>query len=271
LTIFSTNRPPLGEAGFVLGVPLARIRTPGVWCAQIANHSEAHMSKPEIISAEICPYAQRSRIVLLEKGIEFDLTEIDLKNKPDWFDQVSPYSKVPVVRHDGRVISESAVINEYLEESFPETPLMPADAAGRADARFWIDFANVRFAPHIYKCMLAQDADGKALHKRRLEEALEFMEMEGLRKSGGPYWLGKNFSLVDATFFPHMSRFPALTHHRGVEIPQDYTGLRGWLDAMWARPSVKQTSKTETDYIKSWQKYADDSSTGTTARDMRES
>ena len=119
--------------------------------------------------------------------------------------------------------------------------------------------------------MLAQDEPGRALHKRRLEEALEFMEMEGLRKSGGPYWLGTALSLVDVTFFPHMSRFPALTHHRGVEIPEDYTGLRGWLKTMWARPSAKQTSKTEADYIQGWRKYAENTSTGTTARDMRES
>ena len=61
----------------------------------------------EIISSKSCPFAQRSRMVLLEKGIDFVFTEIDLNDKPDWFLKVSPYGKVPVIRHDGAVIWES--------------------------------------------------------------------------------------------------------------------------------------------------------------------
>ena len=53
----------------------------------------------KLISAEVCPYAQRSRLVLLEKGLEQELVEIDLRNKPARFDEVSPYSKVPVLLH----------------------------------------------------------------------------------------------------------------------------------------------------------------------------
>jgi glutathione S-transferase len=97
------------------------------------------MQKLEIISSKSCPFAQRSRMVLLEKGIDFDFTEIDLDNKPDWFLKVSPYSKVPVIRHNGAVIWESAVINEYLDEVFPEPPLLPHDPVARASAqrRHW--------------------------------------------------------------------------------------------------------------------------------------
>jgi glutathione S-transferase len=119
--------------------------------------------------------------------------------------------------------------------------------------------------------MLAQDEDGRTLHGRKIEEALEFMEMEGLRKSRGPYWLGADLTLVDLTFYPHMTRFPALTHHRGIAVRDDYTGLKNWLEAMSRRPSAKATSRTNAQYIQGWQKYADNSSTGTTARDMRES
>ncbi|MBL6941403.1 MAG: glutathione S-transferase N-terminal domain-containing protein, partial [Rhodospirillales bacterium] len=55
------------------------------------------MSELQIISATVCPYAQRTRMVLQEKNLEFEVVEIDLKNKPDWFNDVSPYSKVPVL------------------------------------------------------------------------------------------------------------------------------------------------------------------------------
>ena len=226
----------------------------------------------EIISSASCPFAQRTRMALLEKGLDAKLTVIDLDNKPDWFFEISPYAKVPVVRHGDTVVFESAVINEYLEEIYPDHPLLPQDPAGRAVARTWIDFANVRLVPHFYKCMLAQDDEGQALHKRKIFEALEFMEFEGLRKLGdGPFWLGEDLSLVDLTFYPHLSRFPALAEYRGIKIPEDHTRLKQWLQLMRERPSVQQTSLSDEAYIRNWSKYATNSSTGTTARDMRES
>ena len=65
--------------------------------------------------------------MLSEKQIPFQVTEIDLKNKPDWFLKISPYGKVPVLQHDDAVVYESAVINEYLDEVFPDVPML-ADA-----------------------------------------------------------------------------------------------------------------------------------------------
>lgn len=230
------------------------------------------MSEVEIISATSCPFAQRTRMVLIEKNIDHGLSEIDLNNKPEWFGEISPYGKVPVIRHKGVTFFESSVINEYLEEAFPENNLMPQTPEDRAEARVWIDFANVRFVPHIYKVLLAQDAEGQALHERKIYEALHFMEFEGLRKSGdGPYWLGSEISLVDITFFPHLERFVALEKYRGIKIPEDHTHLLAWLAHMKQRPSVVQTTLDDESYIKSWLKYASNSSTGTTARDMRES
>ena len=107
----------------------------------------------EIISSSSCPFAQRTRMALIEKEIEFSLTEIDLDNKPDWFLKLSPYGKVPVIRNGDYVVFESSIINEYIEEIFPQKPLLPQNPEDRAAARVWIDFANVRFAPQIYKIL----------------------------------------------------------------------------------------------------------------------
>ena len=74
------------------------------------------MSTVEIVSSSTCPFAQRTRMALLEKNISFDLVEIDLDNKPRWFLKISPYGKVPILRHNDKVIFESSVINEYLED-----------------------------------------------------------------------------------------------------------------------------------------------------------
>lgn len=228
------------------------------------------MADVEIISSATCPFAQRTRMALIEKEIDFDLTEISLDDKPDWFLEISPYGKVPVLRHEGRAIFESAVINEYLEEVFPERPLLPRDPFGRAQARIWIDFANVRFTPHVYKFMLAQDEAGQAFQAERLTKALLMMEHEGFGKlSDGPYFLGGDISLVDLTFLPHMQRLGVLAHYRDFHIPEECVLVKAWLQLMGQRPSVMEGSADLDVLIENWRKYAENTSTGTTAEDMR--
>ena len=228
------------------------------------------MADVEIISSQTCPFAQRTRMALIEKEIDHELTAIDLNDKPDWFLAISPYGKVPVLRHNGAVIFESAVINEYLEEVFPERPLLPADPVRRAQARIWIDFANVRFTPHVYKLMLAQDAEAQAFQAERLSNAMLMMEHEGLGKLGdGSYWMGDDISLVDLTFLPHMQRVAVLTHYRDFQIPDECILLKGWLQLMGQRPSVMEGSASLDVLIENWRKYAENTSTGTTAADMR--
>jgi glutathione S-transferase len=228
------------------------------------------MAEVEIISSSTCPFAQRTRMALIEKGIDHKLTAIDLNDKPDWFLEISPYGKVPVLRHNGAVIFESAVINEYLEEVFPDRPLLPADPFRRAQARIWIDFANVRFTPHVYKLMLAQEPEAQAAQAERLTNAMLMMEHEGLGKLGdGSYWMGDDISLVDLTFLPHMQRVRVLTHYRDFQIPDECVLLKGWLQLMGQRPSVTEGSAALDVLIGNWRKYAENTSTGTTAADMR--
>ncbi len=111
------------------------------------------MAEIFIYSAARCPFAQRTRLMLLEKGLNFQLIEIDLRNMPDWFREISPYGKVPVLRHGEDLVWESAIINEYLEETYPEPSLFPNTPGLRAYARFWIDFANTKFTPWFYKLL----------------------------------------------------------------------------------------------------------------------
>jgi len=78
------------------------------------------MSTIQLYFAKGSTFSQRTRVVLLEKGIDFTATEVDLQNKPDWFTQISRYGKVPAIKHGDVEIFESSIINEYLEEVFPE-------------------------------------------------------------------------------------------------------------------------------------------------------
>jgi glutathione S-transferase len=225
----------------------------------------------EVISSSTCPFAQRTRMVLAAKGVPFSLTEISLDDKPDWFRKLSPYGKVPILRHGKNVLWESSVINEYLEEVFPEPAMLPKDRFRRALARVWIDFANVRMVPHVYKFMLRQDRDGQELQRERLTEAVVFMERQGLRElSDGPFWMGDTPNLVDFTFFPHVQRFVVLARYRSFAIPPECTRLLAWIEAMHRVPAVKTTRPSDETLICNWSKYAYNTGTGVTAREMRE-
>ncbi len=90
------------------------------------------MSTIQLYFAKASTFSQRTRVVFLEKGIDFTPIEIDLQNKPDGFTQISRYGKVPAIKHGDVKIYESAIINEYLDEVFPEPPLLPRDPGTRA-------------------------------------------------------------------------------------------------------------------------------------------
>jgi len=194
----------------------------------MATQQASTSSDIQIYSAKVCPFAQRTRMVLLEKDIPFSVTEIDLRQKPDWFLEISPYGKVPLITHGNDTVYESAIINEYLEEVYPQTPLLPSNPGLRAKARIWIDFCNTQFIPTYYKLLMTQEADRQAQLKQKCLDNLLFIEREGLAKlqGGGPYWLGPDLSLVDITYYPFMERFPVAEHYRGIKIPDECTRLR---------------------------------------------
>lgn len=227
-------------------------------------------SRFEIVSSMTCPFAQRTRMALLEKGIPFSVTEISLADKPDWFLAISPYSKVPLLRDGDAVIFESAVIGEYLEEVCPEPPLMPGDPVTRAKMRIWVDFANVRFIPHVYKLLMAQEPAAQEHRAGILVAALRQMEAHLAGADAGRFWIGDRLTYADLAFYPHLERFDAVEHYRGVNIPDDCPRLRDWLAMMKERESARKVARDAAVLIRNWGKYARGGGQGTTAKDMRD-
>ena len=225
----------------------------------------------EIYSASVCPFAHRTRLTLLEKGIDFKLTEIDLNNKPDWFSEVSPYQKVPVIQNGGDRVWESAVINEYLEEVFPEPPLMPKDSGKKAIARIWIDFANTQFVTSFYKLLLIQDPAKQQQWKQKFLDHLQFMESGIAQLQGeGPYWFGVSLTLVDLTFYPWFERWAVLEHYRDLPLPSTCPHLKQWWEAMSERESVQDIRNPSDLYVQQYEKYAKGTASGITAKEMQE-
>lgn len=180
--------------------------------------------------------------MLSEKGIPFEVTDIDLKNKPDWFLKISPYGLVPVVTHGDNLIYESAVINEYLEEVFPETPMLADDPMGRATMRIWIDFCNTRLHARQAAILKAEPEEFQEKTKA-YEDSLTMVE-EHLEKIGGPdpFYGGARFTLVDATYAPLFERSRVLPQLRGYDIPESCERVRRWRDALAAHPAVEGNS-----------------------------
>jgi glutathione S-transferase len=200
------------------------------------------MSAIHLYSYQACPFARRTRMTLIEKGLDFELTEIDINNKPDNFATISPYGKVPVLLHGGERIYESSIINEYLDETYPAPPLMPGSPIARAQARIWMDYCGSRFSNASWNHMKAGDDKAKLeTATTELHACLRFIENEGLRTlSNGPYWLGDTISLVDIQFIPFFQRF---LNNNKADIPDDCTRVHAWLDFMEQQESFIATAK----------------------------
>src|ERR671937_1574696 len=109
-----------------------------------------------LYDADRCPFCARVRIVLAEKGIEYEDVQIDLSDRPAWLYEKNPVGKVPVLEEDAFVLPESAVIMEYLEERYPEPRLLPADPAERALARLRI-FRDEELTNPYYALRLGEE------------------------------------------------------------------------------------------------------------------
>jgi glutathione S-transferase len=190
--------------------------------------------KPHLISFKLCPFVQRSVITLLEKEIDFDITYIDLKDPPQWFLDISPFGKVPVLKVADTVLFESAVINEYLDEVHPP-PLHPTDPLPRAINRMWIEYgSNLNF--ELHSIMVQKDADQWAA--KVTETKKEFARVEQ-QLGAGPFFNGKSFSLADAAYAPPLMRTQLLDQHFDVGLLSETPKLAAWGAVLAGRESVQ--------------------------------
>jgi len=197
----------------------------------------------KLVSFDLCPYVERSRIVLFEKDVPHEVEFIDLRDKPAWFLAISPMGRVPVLLVDDRPVFESMVINELIEELYPRPELFPKDPITRAQARGWIVFANDAVMPSGSKVFQAwatgQEGDELGRPLAALREALGKIETH-LARGEGPFFLGRQFTLVDAAFAPFFRRVDALEALRRPLhlLCEGFLRVTRYKDALLSRPSV---------------------------------
>ena len=187
----------------------------------------------ELVSHPLCPFVQRSAVLLREKGVPFEFRMIDLKRKPDWFLAISPRGKVPVLVADGQAIFESAVINEYIDETHPP-PLMPSSPLERARVRGWVEVSSDLFA-QMYRLLNGPTEHDWIEGKEKCDEIFARLENE----LTGDWFGGDTFGLVDVAFAPALHRFAIVERATGTELIAGYPKVDDWARRVAARASVK--------------------------------
>jgi stringent starvation protein A len=184
-----------------------------------------------LYDADRCPYCARARIALAEKGVEHEVVSVDLTDRPAWIYEKNETGRVPVLEEDAWLLPESAVILEYLEERYPEPPLLPADPAERAQARVLI-FRHDDFTGPYYA--LRRGEDGAA---ERFDEQLARLDAVLSRQE----WLtGRAYGLADIAYVPWVLRA-----RDALDVPLDgFPALRSWLDRLEERPAVAREVET---------------------------
>ena len=192
------------------------------------------MSTPQLISFDVCPFVQRSAIALRHKGIPFERIDIDLADKPDWFTAISPLGKVPVLREGDEVLFESAVINEYLDETRGE-PLMPTDPLARAKHRAWIEVGSAVLGSQ-YMMSIADSDEAWATHRDAIATRLGHVEQA---LGEGPYFAGSAFSLVDTAWAPFFTRLALLDERKPSGLLDAVPKTAAWGAALVGLDAVR--------------------------------
>lgn len=192
--------------------------------------------KFHLVSHVLCPYVQRSIIVLHEKHITVLRTDIDLANKPAWFERMSPMGRVPMlIVNKNTALFESAVICEYLNDITPGS-LHPQDALEKARHRAWIEFGSgmLDSIGGLYNAKNAETFDSK-----RLELRNKFQRVEQ-EISGAPFFSGDKFHLIDAVYGPVFRYFDVFDRIVDLDVFENLPKISAWRHALQQRESVQR-------------------------------
>ena len=190
----------------------------------------------ELISFKTCPFVQRAVITLKSKNVEHTVTFIDLADPPDWFLEISPLGKVPVLKVDGEILFESAVINEYLDE-ITGGELQPKEPLARAKNRAWIEFASTMLG-NSYMMKMAADKEAFEKYRDALKSQLERVENQ---LGDGPWFNGEQFSLADTAFAPLFTHLSVGADKFPMVDSQTMPKVAAWSQRLLDLPAVKSS------------------------------
>ena len=186
-----------------------------------------------LYSGTTCPFSQRCRLVLFEKGMDFEVRDVDLFNKPEDISTMNPYGQVPILVERELILYESNIINEYIDERFPHPQLMPADPLMRARARLMLfNFEKELFVHvHVLESERAK-ANDKSHDKARAEIRDRLTTLAPLFLKN-KYMLGDEFSMLDVAVAPLLWRLD----HYGIELSKTAAPLMKYAERIFSSPA----------------------------------
>jgi len=183
-----------------------------------------------LYSGTTCPFSQRCRLVLFEKGMDFEIKDVDLFKKPEDINVMNPYGQVPILVERDLTLYESNIINEYIDERFPHPQLMPADPVMRARARlFLFNFERELF---VHVQAIENTNNQKAIEKGKLLIRDRLTQLAPILLKS-KYMLGDEFSMLDVAIAPLLWRLD----HYGIDLPKSAAPLMKYAERIFSRPA----------------------------------
>lgn len=198
----------------------------------------------KLYNMNLSNFATKSRIAIYDKGLDIEMVPPpggDL-HSPEYL-KVNPLGKIPALDTDGMVIPESEIINEYLEDRFPERPLLPNSPEGRAQVRIFTRFHDLYLEPPLralFYQMNPNTRDEKVVNEKLTETNKRLDELEKMLGESG-FATGSEFTLADCAIAPTMFFIVNLLPMFGAKPPlEGRPKIAAWWNHVQTRPSVKK-------------------------------
>lgn len=182
-----------------------------------------------LYSGTTCPFSQRCRLVLFEKGMDFEIRDVDLFNKPEDISTMNPYGQVPILVERELVLYESNIINEYIDERFPHPQLMPADPVQRGRARLLLFNFERELFVHVEAL---EKQDPKKIDKARVLVRDRLAQLAPV-VTKNKFMLGEDFSMIDVALAPLLWRLD----YYGIELPKTAAPVQKYAERIFSRPA----------------------------------
>ncbi len=182
-----------------------------------------------LYSATTCPFSHRCRIVLYEKGMDFQIIDVDLHNRPEDLAVMTPTGRVPILVERDLVLYESNIINEYIDDRFPHPQLMPADPVMRARARLFL----YRFEQELFCHIDAIEHGNQKVADKARVLVHDNLSMVAPVFTKQKHMLGEDFSMLDVAIAPLLWRL----NHYGIQLPKQAAPLLKYAERLFSRPA----------------------------------
>jgi RNA polymerase-associated protein len=183
----------------------------------------------QLYSGTTCPFSHRCRFVLYEKGMDFQVIDVDMYNKPEDLAVMNPYNRLPVLVERDLVLYESNIINEYIDERFPHPQLMPADPVMRARARLMLFNMEVELFSQIEALESGKEKQVDRAKQQVQDRLIELAPVFTKTK----YMLGDDFTMLDVAIAPLLWRLD----HFGVKLGKPAAALMKYAERIFSRPA----------------------------------